>query len=395
MKILFYRYGSIVEPDLINCFKKIGLEVVEETSQITNKNTTSANTIESVSKHLQKDVYLFVFSINFFPAVSEICQIYNKPYVCWTVDSPVMELFSPALSNKCNIIFLFDRAQYNYFKHKNPDNIFYLPLATNVNHLQEVVNKATNSDVLRFSSDISFIGSLYTEKNPYSKITGLSDFTKGYIDGLIESQLKIYGYNFIEDMLNEAIMKEFTELVPDLTKGPYSEYSDPKYVIANNFIGMELAVRERQRILELLSENHYVNLYTLSNTVSLPKVNCKGSAKTLTEMPIIFNKSKINLNITIKPIQTGLSLRVFDCIGSGGFLISNYQEELPEFYEIGSEIETYTSLEELNDKVDFYLSHNNIREKIALAGLEKTAKCHTYDIRIAQMIKTIFQTLGL
>lgn len=395
MKILFYRYGSIVEPDLIECFKKTGLEVTEENTQITKKNTTASDTIESVSEYLKKDIFLFVFSINYFPALSEICNLYNKPYVCWTVDSPVMELFSPTLSNKCNKIFLFDKAQYNYFKPKNPDNIFYLPLATNVNHLESVVKNADDGMKKRFSSDVSFIGSLYNEKNPYAKIKGMSDRTRGYIDGLIESQLKIYGYNFIEEMLTDSVMDEFIRIVPDLTSGPYSEYCNPKYVMANNFIGMELAVRERQRLLELLSQSYNVDLYTLSDASKLPKVNIKGSAKTLTEMPVIFNCSKINLNITIKPIQTGLSLRIYDCIGSGGFLISNYQEELPEFYEPGVEIETYASAEELNEKVSFYLNHEESRQKIALAGLKRTRECHTYEIRIAKMIQTIIKALGL
>lgn len=395
MKILFYRYGSIVEPDLIENFKLIGLEVIEETTQITNKNASASDTALSVSHMLEKDVFIFVFSINFFPALSEICKVYNKPYVCWTVDSPVMELFSPSLSNKCNKIFLFDRAQYNYFKEKNPDNIFYLPLATNVNHLQQVVNNATANDISRFSSDISFIGSLYSEKNPYAKIKGLSDYTKGYVNGLIEAQLGIYGYNFIESLLDDKVMDDFIKHVPDLTNGVFKDSLNPKYVMANNFIGMEIAVIERQRLLSLLSEEFSVDLYTLSDTSALPKVHNKGSAKTLTEMPIIFNKSKINLNMTIKPIQTGLSLRVFDVIGSGGFLLTNYQEELPEMYELGSEVETFASKEELLDKASYYLSHETERIKIAEKGLERTRKCHTYNIRIAQMIKIIFQSLGL
>lgn len=393
MKILFYRYGSIVEPDLIYCFKNMGLEVVEDNTQVSNKETTASDTIQSVSDSLKNDVFLFVFSVNFFPAVSEICQVYNKPYVCWTVDSPVRELFSPALSNKCNRIFLFDWAQYNYFKNKNPENIFYLPLATNVNRWQKVISSASNYDKQKFSSDISFIGSLYSEKNPYAKIKNLTDYTKGYINGIIEAQLNIYGYNFIERMLNETVMKDFVKNVPDLTAGPYHDSISQTYVMANDFIGMQVAVTERQRLLSMLSEQFNVDLYTFSDTSSLPKIHNKGGAKTLTEMPLIFNNSKINLNMTIKPIQTGLSLRVFDVIGCGGFLLTNYQEELPEMYELGVEVETFTSKEELLDKAEFYLNNEEARKKIALAGLERTKNCHTYDIRVSQMIKIISNSL--
>ena len=34
MKVLFYRYNSICEPDFISAFKKIGLEVAEITEEM-------------------------------------------------------------------------------------------------------------------------------------------------------------------------------------------------------------------------------------------------------------------------------------------------------------------------------------------------------------------------
>ncbi|MBE5894758.1 MAG: spore maturation protein CgeB [Lachnospiraceae bacterium] len=393
MKILFYRYGSICEPDIIDSFKKMGIEVLEETSQISNKEMLPSQTVTDVSSILKKHTVLFVFSVNFFPAVSDTCELFRVPYVSWTVDSPVMELFSPALSNKCNRTFLFDRAQYEYFRPKNPEGIFYLPLATNTERWDSVIRSASNATLRHFSADLSFIGSLYETKNPYAKISGLSDYTKGYIDGVIEAQMGIYGYNFIESMLTPAVMEEFFQKVPDLTCSPYADTLSPGYVMANHFIGMELAMRERYRLLGLLSEQFDVSLYTFSDTSSIPKVHAKGGAKTLTEMPLIFHQSKINLNMTIRPIQTGLSLRVYDVLGCGGFLLTNYQAELPEYYEPGKEVETFSSPEELADKADFYLRREDERKKIARLGYEKTKAMHTYDHRIAEMIRIIHGTL--
>ena len=96
-----------------------------------------------------------------------------------------------------------------------------------------------------------------------------------------------------------------------------------------------MACVERQEILSVLSQYFDVGLYTRSNTGCLPKVYNMGPANTLTEMPKIFHASKINLNITMRPIETGLSLRIWDVLGCGGFLITNYQAEIPEYFEIG------------------------------------------------------------
>ena len=395
MEILFYRYNSICEPDVIAAFKKLGLEVVEDNTQITEKKVTASQVVEKVSKLLMGHKFLFVFSINFFPTLSEVCQIAQLPYVCWTVDVPVLELFSPSLKNKCNRVFMFDRSQYLYFKDRNPEGIFHLPLATNTERWDSVISRATAADLKKYASDISFVGSLYSEKNPYKKIKGMSEYTKGYIQGLIEAQLQVYGVNFIESMLTDQIMKELDLLVPDLHQ-PLCEGDETaqKYHIAHSFIGAEIAETERIRLLNALSEYYDVDLYTFSDASQLPRVHVHGKGvKTLTEMPLVFNQSRINLNITMRPIATGLSLRLFDVCGCGGFLLTNWQEELPELYEPGTEAEYFGSTDELLDKAGYYLEHEDERAAIALAGYERTKAEHTYDKRIAEMIRVVNGTL--
>lgn len=78
-----------------------------------------------------------------------------------------MELFSASIEHPCNRIFLFDRAQYNEILPLNPDHVFHLPLAVNIASKQQVIQSASTELHNHFSSDISFVGSLYTEKCPY------------------------------------------------------------------------------------------------------------------------------------------------------------------------------------------------------------------------------------
>lgn len=124
MTILFYRYGSICEPGIINTFRNLHITVYEETAEMTEKNLTPSQCVEKVSGSLKKIRPVFVFSVNFFPAVAEVCHIYGILYLCQTVDSPVFELFSKAIQYDTNRIFLFDRAQYEYFHPYNPNCIF-------------------------------------------------------------------------------------------------------------------------------------------------------------------------------------------------------------------------------------------------------------------------------
>lgn len=394
MKILFYRYNSICEPDVIEAFQKLGITVLEEKSRMTDKNMTDLQTVEIIEGLIRADHFLFIFSINFFPIISEVCEVAQIPYVSWTVDVPVIELFSPALANKCNRIFMFDREQYQKFKAENPEGIFYMPLATNTKRWDKIIGRSTSAERKKFKGNVSFVGSLYTEKNAYKKIIGMSDYSKGYISGVIEAQLQIYGMNFIESMLTDELMQELDPLVPDLHQ-PVCEGNvrAQRYLIANSFIGSEIAETERIRILDALSERFDVDLYTFSETSKLPKVRKHGPVKTTTEMPLVFHESTVNLNITMRPIASGLSLRIYDVCGSGGFLLTNWQEELPEIYEPGEEVEFFGSQEELIEKTDFYLRHEEERIKIKSRGYERTVNEHTYDRRIMEMIKIINTTI--
>lgn len=407
MEILFYRYNNICEPDIMQTFTNFGITVLTEETEMADKTVTPRQCAARVAKWLTEHAPAFVFSINFFPAISYTCNRFKVPYVCWSVDSPVPELFSNALKNEWNRIFLFDRAQYRFFHPFNPEHIFYLPLASNVKRWENIVLNMTDEDFIKYGGDVSFVGSLYTEKcrydrlprtaaapeNPAAEIPAISRYTQGFVDGLIEAQLKVYGYNFIADTLPGRVIREISDADPDFYRGSDTYMDTDRYLAAHQYIGVKLAAVERERTLNRLAKHFHVNLYTHSDPSPLPGVHCMGPAKTLTEMPKIFHASKINLNITMRPIETGLSLRVWDVLGCGGFLLTNYQAEIPEFFEIGRDLETYGSMEELEQKVQYYLTHEKERMEIAVNGYEKVAGLHTYEIRIAEMIRILHSTL--
>lgn len=397
MEILFYRYNSICEPDILQTFESFGITVHTEELEMHDKGVTPQTCSARVAEWILSHPLSFVFSINFFPAISYTCEHFHIPYVCWSVDSPVPELFSNALKNRCNRIFLFDKAQYDFFSPYNPSGIFYLPLATNVKRWEQVVLSMTEDDYTRYGADVSFVGSLYTEKCKYDTLVSqniLSQYTRGFVDGLLEAQFHVYGYNFIYDNLTDRVIREIADADPQFYHGADTFMDTDRYLVAHQYLGMKLAAVERQRTLAALSEKFSVALYTRSDVSALPHVQARGGVSTLTEMPKVFQASRINLNITMRPIETGLSLRVWDVLGCGGFLLTNYQAELPSYFEIGKDLDAYESQEELMEKVQYYLSHEEERVEIAIHGYEKTARLHSYENRLAEMLRILFTTIS-
>lgn len=389
MKIYFYRYGSICEPDVIDSFKRLGLDVDEETIEISKKNLLPNECVSIVSPKLMNNNYTFVFTINFFPWLSDVCQIVNVVYISLIVDSPVLELYSKSLSNSVNRVFLFDKMLFNEFEPYNKEHIFHIPLATNVRRNDEVIKNASAQENRKFTSDISFIGSTYQEKCPFNRAI-LPEYEKGYVDGIINAQLGVYGYNFIEDMLTDDMTERLLNCIPQHYEFPEDYRANNKALLAQEYLSVKVAEQERLRLLRMLSDSFNVDIYTGSDTSSMPHIHNKGFAKSLTEMPVIFHNSKINLNITAKSIRSGLSLRIFDVLGCGGFLITNYQAELPEFFEIGKDLVAYESENHLKELCAYYLTHDDERNEIARHGYETVVNNHTYDIRMLQIIDKSF-----
>ncbi len=389
MNILFYRYGSICEPDIIAGFEELGNHVSEITLEIYNKETTPLEGLTALKEELLSHPYDFVFSVNFYPFISEVCNIFHIRYICWTVDSPVMELYSDCIKNPWNRIFLFDKAQYEEFHPQNPDCIFHLPLASNPARWQNVIESASGADCRKYTGAVAFVGSLYTEKCPYDRLTGAPDYLKGYLEGIMEAQSKIYGCYFLEELLSDSVVDSFRACMPGFYTPLETFRRDDRAATAQIYLCAKISATERVRTMRLLGGRYPVSLYTASDTTGIPVKNC-GPVKTLTEMPLVFHHSKINLNITAKAIRTALPLRVFDVLACGGFLLTNYQSELADCFTIGSDLDCYTGEEELLDKTEYYLTHDAERREIAHNGLETVIKYHNYPERLLTMLSLAY-----
>ncbi len=390
MKMLFYRYGSICEPDILSAFAELGVETTEYTDEITNKDRPLKTATKLLGNFLLDHPVDFVFSINFFPFISELCNIFHIRYLCWTVDSPVMELYSTAISNEWNRIFLFDREQYNEFIEYNPERIFHLPLAASVKNKIRLF-EATPQDIQKnYAHDIAFVGSLYSEKCPYDRLADNHSYLNGYLNAIMAAQESVYGYYFISDLLTDKIIAQFRDNFPGFYEYPGVSHLSPRETLSQLYIGNKISALERLHTFQFLCQAHSVDIYTGSDTSSIPSIIDHGLAKSLTEMPLIFHNSKINLNITSKPIRSGLPLRIFDIISCGGFVLSNYQTELPELFNIDSEIVTYGSYDELLAQCDYYLTHDKIRAEIAESAYHKLCKQHTYELRLVNMLELAY-----
>lgn len=380
MKLLLYDMGAYTQQDIMETLDKMGIEyrnILYKLADISK----DAYFEKRVKELLEKEVYNAVFSVNYFPVLARICTEKRIPYISWSYDSPIMvEDIEETLGYDTNYIFFFDRAECERYQRKGFENVFHLPLAVNTERLDKI--ELTKEDSLKYGAEVSQVGQLYESVLPLL-MEPLGDYEKGYLTAAIETQMRLYGSYFLPQVITEDFIQRINLCYEKLGLTNLRLEKD-SFIVTT---AKQITHMERTLLLDILSENHKVSLYGPDKSEGLPNVCWQGSAGYFDEMPKVFKSSKINLNVSLKCIESGIPLRALDIMGSGGFLLTNYQPEIAEHFVDGEEVVMYTSLEDAVTKCEYYLEHEDERKEIAKRGYEKVKRQFGYEDRIRRMLE--------
>ena len=382
MKVLFIEWNSYCNEDMRSALIAKGYSV-RAIPFPDGVRTRADDAGRILCRELEKGEYDFVFSFNYFPTISEICQKAGIKYLSWVYDSPHIQVYSYTVLNTCNYIFLFDYGVYEELRQAGISTVHYLPLAVNAKRLARRNNR--NNLLV----DISFVGSLYTEQKHciYNKFENISPYAKGYLNAIMQVQKGIYGQNFLKELMRPDILEELQRVYP--TDPNALTAMSPEAVYADYVFNRQVTAMERWEILTLLGKKYGVQLCTSDGSVNIPGVRNQGAVDYYRDMPDIFANSKINLNITLRSIRTGIPLRAWDIMGSGGFLLTNFQQEFLNYFEPNTDFVYYDDYTDLVAKIDYYLTYEKERREIAANGCEKVRNGHTYEKRVDEMIRTV------
>ena len=105
----------------------------------------------------------------------------------------------------------------------------------------------------------------------------------------------------------------------------------------------------------------------------------------------VMNESRICLNFLTASTgdRMAIKARIFEINGCGSFQLCSAFDEVGRYYEIGKEIQVFHDMDDLVEKICYYLAHEDEREAIARAGYERTLREHTWDARYDHMFREI------
>ena len=381
MNILMVNSASYTSGDIILYLNKIfgKSSVTELFYDFKGKDVYENEEFSSVfEQQLALVKYDFVMSTDFYPVIAQICYEKGIKYLSWPYDAPMNVLPCEQMGYETNYIFHFDKKEIEKYNKLGFERYYHMPLAVDTDKYDKF--KATDE----FKADISFMGKLYRSKLDIIRQNLPCDLLN-YLDKLIAVQKDIRDKWVIDDLISEPIIDEFNRNYEAAGSSLRIVKEQLSYTLSEYITWID-----RTTLLEMLGRRFDVHLYTLdygeNEKKILKNVHRHGGVNYVTEMPVLFKSSKINLNSSLRSAQSAIPLRAMDVFGCGGFLLTNAQPEICEYFEDKKEVVAFHSIEEAVDLADYYLRHDSERQEIAKRGYEKVKRYFRYEDKLREML---------
>ncbi|KUJ76305.1 hypothetical protein AVO45_13475 [Ruegeria marisrubri] len=80
-----------------------------------------------------------------------------------------------------------------------------------------------------------------------------------------------------------------------------------------------------------------------------------------------------------------VSTRTFEIPACGGFMLHIDNDEVRQYYDVGTEIDVFSDVDELADKCRYYLKHDETRRRMARKAHERCVPAYSYHSRALEI----------
>ena len=335
-----------------------------------------------------------VAAINYTDGLAEFAAANGCKLICWEVD-PATNPPSPCRGPTDEAyLFTYRRAQVAELRAAGFTHVQYLPLAANLSRRAPL--PLTGADRERYGAPVSFVGSSMLPQAAGFRQTFLDAFAaaqptaglpaaQAALDQILAPQRR----DFSRYVVPEAARRLLGDLAGssgrpgDAGAHPSARLGDMERAAA------EIAAAEKRLAYISRLARFGVRVWGDDGWTAAVSagVAYQGPAGHALELTKIYCASLINIDIGRLYQDDIVTMRVFDVLACGGFVLAERSAALEELFEIGTEVDCYTTLDELEAKVAHYLAHPADARAIARRGWEAVRQRHDLRARVAHMLE--------
>jgi spore maturation protein CgeB len=370
-KIAFYN-RFLVTLEIVETFQSIGREVVI---------FQNADELSNILKE-EKEID-FVMEIDFHDFVWSMSVEYDLPYISWSFDSGIRETILPIgyenLRDK-DFLFLFNSLDYEECS-EHHKNTYYLPFSASESFFAPVRKEDFEYEILIIMN--SYYRTKNISENVFERLYNSEDELQQKSLELCKSLMELVVEKHIDIVDRFCMIEILNKYIKDCGVDPFNDKKKESFCY---FYGQILSFEQRVKcIKELCLSGFRVDVfgddYLKDILAKFPNARFHPNAQ-YHELSALYNKAKINVNLTQVQFIDSVPQRIYHLLNSGAFLLTNYSEELDKLFKTSVHLESFKNFEEMTEKVNYYMKNEDERIKIAESGQKEFLDKHRMKDRL-------------
>ncbi len=328
-----------------------------------------------------------VVSINYVEGLVEFCARHAIRLVVWEIDPSTTEPRSLAVDPSHAHVFTYRAANVEAWRRAGYRHVEHLPLAADLESRRPV--DLDEAERERYGSRICFVGSSMVENAVACRERFLDLWVRW-----CGAERRLEGERFLRAVLDAQRETPFEFRLPALfderAPGLRADFrtgrlgpEDPLRLVG------EMAASEKR--LGLLTALAPLGVTVWGDTgwsvLAARGVRFRGAAGHGKELNRVFAGAAIVLDVGRIFQNEIVTLRVFEGLACGRFVLTEASPDLFRCFRVGEELESYANLDELRDKASHYLAHPEQARAIAERGREAVRGRHSLALRLSHMLK--------
>ena len=324
----------------------------------------------------------FLATVNYTEGTAEFAHAHSLPVLCWEIDPRTHAARPPHVSAQHVGLFTWRAKSVATWQRSGFAHTKHLPLAADPAERHPV--ELAELEHARYGASCALVGnSMVAEARTYrARIVALLEAWRGgaadntALEVLLAEQRKDFSRWRIPELLDEHL-PGFLEFARER-----SAVDDPLMLLG------EVAAAEKRLTYAANLGRHGLRVYGDEGwrAVESHGVRYMGPAGHRHELNRIYCGATINIDVGRLYQQDIVTMRVFDVLACGGFVLAEHSEELEQLFDVGREVVSYRNLHELRALVEHFLARPAEAAAIAARGYAAVLERHRVDQRVDVML---------
>ncbi|MBI9111643.1 glycosyltransferase [Maridesulfovibrio ferrireducens] len=386
-KVLFFNRPYFLTGEIISALDRLGISY--RSVDIGMGYTVRDGFVEDLLKAVVEFKPDFALTVNHFGVdregkLTDLLLKLKLPLASWFVDNPHLVLYRyKNVSSELTSIFTYDAGNLSVMQDKGFDNVFYLPLATDPCRF-----KAGKPGKDSWCSQVSFVGN--------SMVDAVSN---SLADANLPRNIKDRYPQLAAEFGNAddlSVEKYLEKRHPDLLEIVEEFKADEQKLSFEALITWEATRQYRLSCIEAILDFNPLIVGDPGWHVLLDKNGWRylPSLDYYADLPAFYPMSDVSFNCTSRQMKGAVNQRIFDVPACGGFILTDYREQMENLFEPDSEIISYSNVKEIPQIMERCLGDKKMREKVSAAARKRILSEHTYEHRLLSILDKMRKTFG-